>query len=352
MTEEPEKNSHPPLRRNFRWYQTSFLWIIGYLGLIAWATWYPPPPDSAIGILIKDFQGNLIAGFIANLVFLFVAIQLDSKTAQKIDRIEELTETSEAALRRREALLDQEERIAQFEQFIKVQNWHDVRFPKLTTPNHSLGLEYTIRPIRDPVSGPKKRVTEMNSYWLIEVLRPANECVLPKESLIDYSNSPIRFENYYCSFFNGAWHMSLDGMQEWHEFYLSSKLGPVEHGISANSVLGCDSEPAGMNLAVPEFYLVHIDGSELGGGTQSCDRYKIYVDSQNSLFLKINDSPLKAIYLTNPTDTIGDEGYFFKIEKLAGYGDQQKQSNIIRAVESRLSKANVSVPKIPWYRFQ
>lgn len=77
------------------------IWIfIFYVALVVWVAWFPPPAWTLAAKITKDFQGNLVAGFIANLVFLVLAIQLDRRTTAKIDRIELLTEQSEAVLKK------------------------------------------------------------------------------------------------------------------------------------------------------------------------------------------------------------------------------------------------------------
>jgi hypothetical protein len=52
-----------------------------YAALVIFATWFAPPAYTVVGKLLKDFQGNLIAGLVANGVFLVLAMKLDEETA-------------------------------------------------------------------------------------------------------------------------------------------------------------------------------------------------------------------------------------------------------------------------------
>lgn len=320
-----------------------------YVALVVCATWFSPPAFTIVGRLMKDFQGNLVAGLIANAVFLILAVKLDEDTSVRIKRIEEAASLSEAVLKKREEDIDRERRITRFEQFIKVENYHNVRFPDLVREHYSLGLEYTIRPVRDSNSSPKVRSGEMYSYWIVEIQSPAFENVLKPKQLEQFYDSPIQVGSYYyCLFRNNDWHMSDDG-GTMHRFRLSSKLGPVESGMSADQFMGYKADPEGMTKVIDLLILQDgkvWDGKESGGG----DLYKVFRDSKGGLFLKINYSPLKSLYMTNKRDSVGkdSENWFLQIDHLYGFGNKTKMQKVMAVLQKNLEDQKVDVPRVHW----
>ena len=163
---------------------------------------------------------NVTAGFINLCLLLFIVHRFHKENTKRIHEIKEISEKNEDVLKRTEFLFEQEQKIAQFEKFLKFGSYRNVRFPDLTFLNHPIGLRYTIQPARDDEFKPRKKSSEMGSYWIVKVLGPANEKFLSNDELLEYENSPIKDGEYYwCSFFNDEWHMSEDSLK-WHKFHL------------------------------------------------------------------------------------------------------------------------------------
>ncbi len=326
------------------------LLIFSFYGVLTWSVLaYPQPDTSLLGKLMKDFQGNLTAGWIANICFLLLAIKLDQATSSKIDRIQILAEKNEDILKQRESILTEERKRSEFEKFMRIENYHNALFPKICSPNHPFGLEYTIRPIRDSSSTPKSKSTEMSSYYLIEILKPADEEVLKEDQFYEYETSPIKEQcYYYCNFFNGSWHMSEDGVLNWHEFYLSSKVGPSEFVISANEFMGLGIEPENMEM-IATLFLTE-DGAEYSRKNRAAvDKYTIYKGPNESLYLKINHSALKPFYLRNSQEN--PNNWDLHVDYIRGYASGQKLINIKNFIRSNLEDKKIKMRRVPFTRF-
>lgn len=317
--------------------------------LIYVTSYFPPSNDSYFYPLITNYGGNISSGIIGGFLFLFLTFYIDANTEEKIGQIHDTVRKSEEALSKREKILENEKSIFHFEQFMKNDSYYNVRFPSIILGNQSIGIEYTIRPVRDSSTNePIKKVTEMNSYYIVKIDGPANWEVMSSEDRQTYDESPVRDnEYYYCSFFNNSWHMSPDGTIKWDEFYLSSKMGPVEYGETANEFMATYEDPTLNKTKLATLHLKE-DGTRLttAGG---CTSHEIYQDVDNNLYLRIWKSQLKLMYFTNPEDTYGDTGWFFKIEDIRGYASGTKLQNIIKEIQSELTKLKIEVKKNPWY---
>jgi len=144
---------------------------------------------------------------------------------------------------------------------------------------------------------------------------------MSEEEIQNYRAYPIKEDCfYYCKFYNGYWHMGASLAEIWHRFEMHSRVGQVEHGISANHFMGEANEPTGYTLRTQ--CMVKDDGTEFtlqdrGGATL----LRIFTDASNSVFIKINDSRLKHMYLKN--SETHPEIWFTEIESIGGYfGDQ------------------------------
>jgi hypothetical protein len=298
--------------------------------------------------LVDGYGGNLSSEIVGGLLFLLLALFLDAQTEEKIDNIRDVTSKSEALLSERERLLRNERTIRQFEEFLRRESYHDVR---LTDLSPKPGLEYTIIPVRDPVTGePRRRETEMDTKYLVKVQGPAHWEVMDAEERKKYETSPIRNgEYYFCHFFNDSWHLGSDSvLPEPHRFYLSGKVGPGEWGESANAFMRTFDDPF-KNLEKVAHLLLALDGTTMKGRAGGCDQYDIYRDSEGGLFLRIHDSPPKKLYYTNPPNSFDDNGWFLVIADVMGHASGQKLANIKQAIQEKLAALDLAPPKIWWH---
>jgi hypothetical protein len=107
----------------------------------------------------------------------------------------------------------------------------------------------------------------MRSRWVVEVVGPSHESIRDAESLKEYAFSPIRDgEFYYCEFYNGTWHLDDGTGFKSCVFYLSGKVGPVEHHESANDYV--ERHFASERPAMSRVFEVALDlnGKKLKGG--------------------------------------------------------------------------------------
>lgn len=315
---------------------------------------YSRNPDPGIKPWLDGFAGNLIAGIIQAIMFLFLAFYLDGKTEQKIDKIDVVTEEIKGVLKRNEVIAKERELVFQFEQFLHNLSHYDVRFPILRPKDvpetEHLGLEYTIEPVRDPSSGlPREYKTESHKLWIVKVRGPSHIEVRKPADLREFTHSPIKENTYYfCRFFNGSWHMGEGTVFQPHAFYLSGFVGRTEYGIYANQYLAQFSDPLAGMEKLAEFML-DPEGHSPGTGVVSVEKFKIFRDQQR-LYLTINDSLPKPIYQTNPPNTYNDTGWFFVIDQMIGFASDEKLIRIETAVRTKLGELNVTIPKVAWHQ--
>ena len=291
--------------------------------------------------LIEGFGGNLTSGIVGGVIFLPLVLFLDAQTEKNIRYITQTTE-------RRELLRDNERKISHFEDFMSKESYHNARFPDLKEEAEVFGLEYLIRPVREPQTGkPHKKISEMDSLFVIKVDQPANLDVLDSEQLAKYDSSPIHEDEYYfCRFFNNDWHMTTgEGFGEWHRFYLSSKEGPVEYGISANEFMELVDDSFKDMKLIETLYLGE-DGMIVREG--GCTPYHVYLSPDGNVFLRIWKSRPKRIFHTNQAHTTGSD-WILVIDNIRGNASGKKLENIISIVIHTLKKHDLTPKKIAWY---
>lgn len=324
-----------------------FYLAIGISIALAYYTFYFKVP-SILEPLIKDFGGNLFSGILGGFLFLFLTFYLDAQTEEKIDRIKDTVIKSEEKIAQREYLLKQEQTIFEFEQFIKNETYHNVRFPAIKPNVDSLGLEYTIRPVRDTATNePIMRVSEMGSFYVVKVVGPAHAT---DENLHEYDGSPIRDNEYYfCRFINSSWHMGTNCPVTEHEFYLSSKVGPVEYGQSANEFMTTYENPIANYTSLATWYLT--ESYQIPNAGEACAKYELLKDANDNIALRINDSLLKEVYYTNPRDTWTNTGWFLKIDHVGGYVKSQVALGLLKAaIETKMQQQGIQAKQIPWHQ--
>ena len=349
-----EDNEKGKLPKNRRWIYLA-VFILANIAALSGVYWLSSNNDNLptwIKPLVDGFGGNLTSGIVGSFLFLFLALYLDAQTEEKIDHIRKVAAKSEELISKRESLLESERLILQFEQFMKKESYHDVRLPDLKPTSESLGLEYTIMPVRDPKTGePVKRETEMDTMYVVKVKGPAHWEVLDAKARKEYENSPIRDDEFYfCRFFNDSWHMSTESVMlpQPHRFYLSGKVGPVQFGQSANEFMESFTESPFKDMKKLATLLLVEDGTELVG-PGGCTPHEIYQDAAGGLFLRAWRSLPKKMYYTNPPNTYDNTGWFFVIEGIRGYAHGQKLENMQNAILKKLTELKVTPSRTPWY---
>ncbi len=232
---------------------------------------------------------------------------------------------------------------------MKKESYHNVTFPNLAVDPSSLGLSYIVFPARHPETNePIKYETEMDSAYLIKIGKPAHFDVLDEKEIDEYTKSPIREGEYaFCKFYNDSWHLGFQTFPLPFEFYLSSKVGPGEYGQNANEFMEkFDNQFAGKTL-ISTLYLKQDGTPIIGSG--GCNKYEIYRDEKNNLFLKIGNSQPKEIFYTTPHNTYEDDNWFLVIKNIRGYAHGKVLENIKSTIVIELHKHNIEPKKIPWY---
>lgn len=263
-----------------------------------------------------------------------------------VERLRSATQQTLSLIENWQHDLAQREAVRRFEDFMAHESHHDIRFPELKSESNPLGLEYTIQPVLDATGSPLSNKNEMTNRWVIKIAGPAQEDVISPEDLKEYENSPIHDnEYYYCEFYNGSWHLSSDGWTS-HSFYLSGKVGQVEHMESANSFVK-RHRPQEAGHLVEVFHVVL--STQGVRGQKSGNLFSVLKNNSDKYYLCINDSPPKPIYLTNPTDTYGNDDWYLEIEHLRGHGDPGVQKNIRDSIRNELEQRGINLPRVPWY---
>ncbi|GEN11697.1 hypothetical protein MFU01_67340 [Myxococcus fulvus] len=270
----------------------------------------------------------------------------------QLGTVEKLRSATHRTLELIEAWQDDVEaksRIRRFEEFMAHESHYDVRFPELGAGAGRLGLEYTIRPVRDAQGVPLQTSGEMRGRWLVYVVGPAQEHVRSDVDLARYDDSPIRDgEYYYCEFYNGSWHMSDGGMVKSYSFYMSGRVGAAEWLERANEFAERSLSVGGAVFEEVCRLLLDLEGNPVrsGGGYS----FLVVKDASNGLFLRVGDSPPKAIYLMNSAGSLAEEQWDLEIEKFRGYGGSVVQRRIKKAIHEDLQRRGVSVPKRRWHQ--
>lgn len=299
-----------------------------------------------INPFVQGFGGNIVSGIFTGILFVPLSIYLGGKVEQLITSIHSATE-------QRERLLESERIQRGFERFMNEESYHDIRFPNLRPNSDSLGLEYTISPVRDPQTGkPLKHETEMEELFVVKIEGPAHISVMTDEQKAEYDDSPIRDGEYaFCQFYNDSWHLGHSTPHVKHAFYLSGKVGQVQIGQSANSFVSRGFADAFVGKEKIASFLLQPDGSHLPANPHGvgCDRYEIFKGDDGSIFLRINESLPKPIVYTSPRNSFSDSDWILVIDDVRGYAHGEKLAKVIAEVEKNLAKVKIEPKRIPWY---
>lgn len=267
--------------------------------------------------------------------------------AKTVEKLRSATNQTLSLIENWQDEIKQMSRMRQFEEFMANGSYYDICLPDLKSDAAPIGLHYTIRPARNEHGQPFRVKDDMSDRWLVEVLGPAHANVMSDEELKRYDASPIcDGEYYYCEFYNGYWHMSNGGVPGVvQRFYMSGMVGQVRWLQSANTF-------AAQNRAfgADHKHLFDVLLDDQGKPGRVGYVYSVSTDDKGSLFLRIDDSPPKKMYMTNPAHTLGDEGWYFEIDDLRGHGTSDVLSNIRESIQATLRQNNIQVPKIHWYK--
>lgn len=322
------------------------------LALGYWVTDNRASSPNWVQPFIEGVGGNVAAGIVGSLLFLLLTFYLDARSGEQINRIVEATSASQEILRRRERQVENERTILRFEEFLRKETYHNVRFPEIKPSPDSLGPEYVIEPVRDEKTGqPRKYETEIETLWVVKVVEPAYWNVLTPEQRAEYDSSPIREGNYYfCQFFNDSWHMSRGTVvDEPLRFHLSGKVGPGTWGENANAFMARFEDPFKDLKKLTRLIVDYRDGTPMKG-SGGADVYDIYQNDKGSLFVGVGDSPPKRLYFTNTTRSYdASEWGELMIEGIRGHASGKKLENITKAIIERLGQLKIDIPRIPWW---
>lgn len=267
-----------------------------------------------------------------------------------VEKLRSTTQQTLALIEKWQNDLRLREEVRRFEKFMANESHHDIRLPELATDKRRLGLEYTIRPVRDGQGVALHDKGEMRSRWVVEVVGPAQESVMKAEDLEEYESSPIRDgEYYYCEFYNDSWHLGDGGLSNAYSFYLSGKVGPVEHLEDANDFVDRRRGTQDDELKKLFQMVLDLEGRRLrdaGGG----NLFVVLTDPAEQLFLRINNSPPKRMYHTTTPDTRDGPNWRFEIEKLRGHGRKHVRTNIRESIREELQRRGIPIPKVPWHK--
>jgi hypothetical protein len=324
--------------RHKHWiYPSLSLVLFAVLFAVGFAGSFAHLPEG-IRAYLDGFGGSLISSGIVALSFFLLALFFDKLLENKVDRIQQVSANSEQILYERERLLEVERNILRFEQFLKKESYHEVRFPDITTAHERLGLLYRIEPVRDSETGdPRVYRTEMREFYVIKVRGPAYYELMSCDRQAEYADSPIRSNEYYfCAFGDDSWRMGTEASYLPYRFYLSGKVGPVESVISANQFMARFQDPIGKRKKVAEF-LLQSDGkrmSRMPGSSGSI--HEIYTDEKGELFLRIHDSQLKRIYYKIGVLSGRSEKQTLEIDDILGFAHGKQLDNIKRIILEEL----------------
>lgn len=320
------KPNHEPQNTYFKSVKSKinnkgYLIVFFALSLLCLGIPYLLPNDLPewISPLIQGFGGNITAGIIQGLLFVFLALYLDAQTEEKICQIHAATTRSEEILKEREELLEKERTIDRFESFLREESCHNVTFPSLKTEANPLGLTYTIVPCRDQNGMPLQHVTEMVKLSVIKLRGPAHWNVLSDIEKQDYLSTPFKEgEYYFCRYFNSSWHMMCGtGMDKAYPFYLSSKLGQIEYGESANNFMRQFNSELENKDVIKTFYLLPSCKRYSPPAEESVCKHTIYKDrTSGKLFWQIDDSVLKSLNFSNDNVEIDNIKGYLTLEQL------------------------------------
>jgi len=286
--------------------------------------------------LVNGFRGNVISGLMAGLLFLFLGFALNEDLENLQKETHNLQQETHALTKQRAEREQRQRKIDEFMNFLQSERYHDVRFPELTTSTEPLGLDYTIEPVRDAAGKPKCRVTEMEVAYVVSVRSPSYPELREPENLADYENAPIHTrEFYFCRFYDDAWHMGQEFIpwRNWFRFYLSGKVGPVEHGMSANEFMGVTGEPEG---AERYCRLVLKKDGTLMKGSGGAYLVEVLRAKDGAFFIQFHEAPPKRLH--REKDETGEERLV--IDNMDGYFPGPARANFMRVLADELRRVD------------
>ncbi|WPB81837.1 ATP-binding protein [Archangium violaceum] len=274
-----------------------------------------------------------------------IFLSIDAAQAKTIEKLRSATNQTLSLIEKWQDEVKQKSRIRQFEEFMESGTYYDICLPDLASDDAPLGLHYAIRPARDGHGQPLRFEDDMSDRWVVEVIGPSHASVLSDEDMKRYDASPIcEGEYYYCEFYNGSWHISTGGVEDARRFYMSGMVGQPRWLQTANKFAAQNRTPS---IEYTLLFEMLLDGQ--GKPARRGCIYLVFSDGKGSLFLQVNDSPLKSMYMTNPAKTFGDTGWYFCVDKLRGHGTPDVLSNIRESILNELQERGIQIPKIPWY---
>lgn len=315
--------------------------LVGVAGLL-WHNWCSSG-QTLLFFLTNGDGANLASEIFGGLLFLLLSLHLSRSTEEKVDRIDRIS-------RERDRQLKQERDIFHFEQFLKNESHHDIRFPDIVPANDpdGWGLEYTIYPVRDENRVPISKNVDGQEHYIVKIKGPAQVEIFDEEDLARYINSPIKDGSYYyCTFVNDSWHLSEDDVRLMYPFYLSGKVGHVRYGQSANEQMAQSLDPFKGMTKTAEF-LLSLEGNAMQD-ERSCDRYDLF-EKEDRFYLSMNGSFPKKLYYTNDQNEYADKGWYLHIEEMGGFATGQKLEKIKIQISKCLESKNKVIPKVPGYK--
>ncbi len=226
----------------------------------------------------------------------------------------------------------------------KKQQQYNILFPDLGEE----GLAYNISAVRKDDGTPHAYEDEINILYLIKINEISYYNVLKDEDLVKYEDSPIKVSEYYfCSFYDGYWHMANStSMTNLYKFIKLGMTGRVRSSTQANSFAGTTHNP--LEYEIIKSVIVDENGIEASSG-DLITILKRLVDAE--IFLQINKSPLKKIFLTSKSNEFGENvKWFLVIEYIDGYGSKLFTEGLIKIINDVLDQKKLKLKKIPWYK--
>ena len=167
-------------------------------------------------------------------------------------------------------------------------------------------LQYEIEVVKNERNIPKKEGISPLSFYLIQIISPANAEVLTEAKMDKYKQSPIKEGEYYgCRFDEGqcSWILGqrLSIGTEKEEFFNFYHFGSSSEAVSvpsANEIMRFNTGLNIKNYPGSEYTLLDQFFIDQNGNfpAKSGNLFKLF-KRENQIFFIIKDSPLKEIYV-------------------------------------------------------
>ena len=260
-----------------------------------------------------------------------------------ISRINDLIENTKELIESRRAA----NKMKRFEDFMLNESEINIQLAELGTKDNLPGLRYTIAPARSNQGKLIFLKEESEIRWIVKVIGPAEYSYLNEDALAAYDNSPLcDGEYYYCDFFNNQWHLTKNYNGNSIAFNTAGK--PIKAKIVENA-----NEYVERKLGYKENNLEQLTSFDLDAygrltKQQLNIRYhcKIFEDTADKVFLRINSSPPKSVYLTNSRKALSNEDWHIEVNSLNGYGDYKFKKQFLKSLVSILNFHKIIIPKI------